>query len=512
MNKLSTISVAAALCAAAWTADAANEYIAFGWEFAGVTPEMLLAQADELDKTPLDGIGVTLTAWTKDKRKVSTRTIMSDPPWPQDVFDRQIPIFRKATAHRSLRACFAKSFCAPRKRIDWTDDEAWGRIAHNMAIVARAARESGFRGLSMDPEDYHKAKQFTRRAEEVPYHELCGIARRRGRELFSRVFAEFPDAVVYGYWLFSMVPHYAHHTGADVAGLVRDAEALWPAFLNGILDALPPGARMVDGDENSYRYSADAGGYRAAAFFNSQMVLPLVAPENREKFRTQVSTGFAMYLDMFISDENAKWYKGPEDGSRAERFRRDMAQADETSGGYVWFWGEKRVWTAWKGRDFGDARMKNVPWKECIPGLEVAIWSVKDPAAAFDRLTAEPACPPATNLVAAGAEYTVTNGWEVAKVGNVRGGEWFAVSLEAEGTSASVNVSYRDAAGKYVKPSAYRFAMKPQAGDVSRRVGKGVFRTPQGTVSVSVVMCANNRPGEKTVFRNLKLYRIVDSW
>ena len=499
---------AAAVCAAAWTAEAARECIAFGWEFAGVSPEMLLAQADELDKTPLDGIGVTLTAWTKDRRKVSTRTIMGDPPWPEDVFDRQIPVFRKATAHRSLRACFAKSFCAPRARIDWTDDAAWGRIAHNMAIVARVARASGFRGLSMDPEDYHKVKQFKRRAEELPYHELCGLVRRRGRELFTRVFAEFPDAVIYSYWLFSMVPHYAHHTGADVAGLVRDAEALWPSFLNGILDVLPPGARMVDGDENSYRYDADTGGYRAAAFFNAHKTLPLVAPENREKFRTQVSTGFAMYLDMFISDENAKWYKGPTDGSRAERFRRDMAQAIETSGGYMWFWGEKRVWTAWKDRKFGDSRQKNLPWKTCIPDLEVAIRSAKDPAAAFDHYKAQLAgCGAVSNLVAEGV-YEVTNGWKIARAEGVTGGEWFAVSLEAEGTSASVNVSYRDSAGKYVKPNAYRFALNPQEESVTRRMGKGVFRAPVGTVSLSVVMCANNRPGEKTVFRNLQLYRI----
>ena len=498
----------AGLCAGALSAWAAKpiECIAFGWEFSGVTPEMLLAQADELDKTPLDGIGVTLTAWTKDHRKVSTRTIMSDPPWPQDVFDRQIPTFRKATAHRSLRACFAKSFGAPRERIDWTDDAAWGRIAHNMGIVARVARASGFRGVSMDPEDYHKAKQFTRKANDLPYHELCALVRRRGRELFSRVFEEFPDAVVYGFWLFSMVPYYAHYTGADVAGLTHDAGALWPSFLNGILDVLPPGARMVDGDENSYRYDADTGGYRSAAFFNSQQVLPLVAPENREKFRTQVSTGFAIYLDMLISDEKAKWYKAPADGSRAERLRRDMAQAVETSGGYVWFWGEKRVWTAWKGRKFGDARMKNQPWKECVPGLDVAIWSAKDPAAAFDWMVADGVPPPA-NLVA-GESWTVTNGWEIAKVDNVRGGEWFGVSLEAEGTSASVNVSYRDAAGKYVKPNAYRFPLKPQAGDMSKRAGKGVFRAPKGTVSLSVVMSANNRPGEKTVFRNLRLYRV----
>ncbi len=499
--------VAVAVCAAV-CADAANEYIAFGWEFAGVTPEMLLAQADELDKTPIDGIGVTLSAWTKDRRKVTTRNIMSDPPWPDDVFDRQIPTFRKATEHRSLRACFAKSFCSPRKRIAWDDDATWAAIAHNMGIVARVARASGFRGVSMDPEDYHKVKQFTRRAGELPYHELCGLVRRRGRDIFSRVFAEFPDAVVYGYWLFSTMPHYARHTGADVEGLVRDAEDLWPAFLNGILDVLPPAARMVDGDENSYRYCADTGGYRAAAFFNTRRVLPLVAPENLGKFRTQVSVGFAMYLDMFISDEKAKWYKGPEDGSRLERFRRDFAQADETSGGYVWFWGEKRVWTAWKDRKFGDSRMKNEPWSECIPGLDVAIRAVKDPAAAFDHFKEALARDGAAVNLVAGGEWTVTNGWEVAKVGGVSGGEWFGVSLEAEGTSASVNVSYRDAAGKYVKPSAYRFALKPADGDPTRRAAKGVFRAPQGTVSLSVVMCANNRPGERTVFRNLQLYRI----
>ena len=59
-----------------------------------------------------------------------------------------------------------------------------------MRTVAWLAREGGFRGLFVDPEDYGHVRQFRRRAREVPFEERSALVRRRAREAFVPVFEE----------------------------------------------------------------------------------------------------------------------------------------------------------------------------------------------------------------------------------------------------------------------------------------------------------------------------------
>ena len=71
--------------------------------------------------------------------------------------------------------------------------------------MAKFAKACGFEGLRIDPEDYHRQRQYQLMdADGMSYEKCADLARRRGCELFSGVFSEFPDAKVLSYFLLTM--------------------------------------------------------------------------------------------------------------------------------------------------------------------------------------------------------------------------------------------------------------------------------------------------------------------
>ena len=97
--------------------------------------------------------------------------------------------------HKSFAYSFLDGYRAPKKRVAWNDDAAWDKIAHNIRILAKFAKDAGFVGLRIDPEDYHRQQQYRLiDSDGMSYEKAAELARSRGRQLFSGVFAVFPDA------------------------------------------------------------------------------------------------------------------------------------------------------------------------------------------------------------------------------------------------------------------------------------------------------------------------------
>ena len=497
--------VLAAVAASVATAAERPKFIAFAWEFSGNTPQSLLRVVDKFDQTPLDGVGV----WLRGSAVVDGartnfhhRRFMHEPTWPREAFTNQIPYFRELTKHRSMRHSFVSSMSAPRVRIPWTADAEWARIAGSMRTVAWVARKGGLKGLVIDPEDYCKVHQFTRQPGDPPYSELCGIVRRRGRELFRPVFEEYPDATLHFFWFMSFVKYYSRRDRADVVRHTAVDEDLWPSFANGVLDVLPPGASINDGDEEGYRHSAAEKGYRDGAYLFHHVYAKLVATENQEKYRRQVRYVPPLYMDMYANREDSSWYKGPTEGSRTETLRRDLVQATDVCDGYVWFWGEKHPWVdrgpKWRKPD---GRISNDTWADVLPGLFRAMEWVKDPVALYDREVAALSARGELVNLAATNSVTVTNGYKTVALAGVKGGEYYGIAFAAKGASAKVNVFFKDANNKYVHPSLNL---------VYPDDGRGVVRVPEGGVRGVIVFEAINGPGGKTVFDDIRVYRLFE--
>ena len=90
-----------AMCANSASAGA-NKFIASGWEFSERSVDQLLAVADAMDGTPIDGCVVYLNARGRDGSEICTRTggIFGDRAWDYADLALLVPKFRSLLAHK----------------------------------------------------------------------------------------------------------------------------------------------------------------------------------------------------------------------------------------------------------------------------------------------------------------------------------------------------------------------------------------------------------------------------
>ena len=538
--KTKIVFVAAAL-AAGWCAGADDcalrrKYIGHGWDLLAVTPEEVLAHADEFDRTGLDGVALMPRVTTSDGRVGPRLVPMDGKVRTRDELKGVIPVFREIVRHRGLRESFLFAMWAPPKRLAWTDDAAWASFAANMGTMAWLAKEGGLRGLLVDPEDYPRARQYRRLTSDPPYDETARLARARGAQVGAAMFREFPDMALLSFWWLSVRPNY--FVSDTPCADVRAQGDLWPAFINGLLDALPPEARFVDGNEHAYRYEAERGEFFKSATFQRARALSLIAPENRAKYRAQVRAGFGLYLDCYINPTNSPWYFGPVDGSRTRHFELNLEQATQAADEYIWIYGEKRGWVSWSKADARRvARFtKEGTWDACIPGLYGVMGRLKDPVGwlteNMDRLLAS------SDRVNRAAEKYGTwqddrmnkgkfavdrtcgdgdseslridgtgNGCYTFQVDGVTTGEVYAVEVSVRGENISVSASWQlNGRWQWGIPSV-NVPIPEGASNVWRRA-RGLVRVPAGADRFVVLLSARLEPGTSAWFDNLRVYRL----
>ena len=361
-----------------------RKFIAHGWDALVVTPENILSNAAKFAAAGTDGVTVALPVRRQaDGSLADYWNLPTDPEWQYETFADQVPVLRQIVAHPGLGESFLLCAFSPmRGRMGFRDDAKWKRFAGNMRVLARLACEGGMRGLFLDNEDYCARRQYVLAADEGGFDEAYDLARQRGREVFAGVFEEFPQAVILPFWLLTQVQSLL--ATVDPVAEMRNTGSLWPAFVNGILDVMPPTAVLVDGNEYAYQYEAAKGDFAASAADQMIGLLPLVVPENRAKYRSQVRVGFGLYLDMYVSDkENSSWYFGPVNGSRLEHFRINATEAARRADEYVWLYGEQVSHIRWEGLARQDLRFDpEVTWEDRLPGFAKACAMAKDPAAA----------------------------------------------------------------------------------------------------------------------------------
>lgn len=353
-----------------------KKYVAFGWEFGNASVSNLLQAADQLDSTSLDGIGIYLRLPRKGRLAQVSRYLLHEPTISWSELEPLLPAFGELAAHRSMQESFIKSFGAPTNRLDWASDADWARVGVNMRMLARLAKRSGLKGLSIDDEDYHKQHQFSRLAGEPPSRELAALVRRRAHEIFAPVFSEYPEMTVFFFRLFTAGKSYAG-SGDPLAASVANGD-LWPSFVNGILDVLPPSAKIVDGHEESYEFDSLQNDYQKGyVSARSRLVNMADGAANRQKYRVQVSYSPAIYLDMYCTPRGAKYYSAPLAGTRFGHLASNLGQITYVSDGYVWFWGERRQWVEWE--KIGLRMRAYGLWQEVFPDLDETLAALKNP-------------------------------------------------------------------------------------------------------------------------------------
>ena len=372
------VAGALAALAAFPTLAGANKFIAAGWEFNENGPDLLLARADVMDETPIDGCVLYVCTKGRNGQKIDSKNVINDTNrWDYADLAPLVPKYRKLLAHKSFRHSFLDAYRAPKKRVAWTDDDAWARIAHNVRTIAKFAKACGFVGLRIDPEEYSRQNQYCRLDEDgMSYDELSVLARKRGRQIFSGVFEEFTDVRILGYFLLTAGDTYmADVDGRSLRDIMRSKGSdLWTPFLDGIFDVIAPAAVLIDGTEQGYSFRAPRMDFFRASNHIHKNLGGLLSPENRAKYRMQMQNSFGVYLDGYsFVKEGAPfgYYMEPIDGSRTRHLGINLKQAVTAADEYIWFWGEKSRWASVNGKP---------TWKDAIPGLHDTLLTIKSPA------------------------------------------------------------------------------------------------------------------------------------
>lgn len=381
--------LAAVLAVCSLTASAGRKlYLGAGWDLGALPPADMVQSLDLLAKTPLDGIRFSLRAKFPDGTNIASNTAMDGRKWPTEIFDSQFADMRKITSLPNMKHCFLAVRATPNKRLAWTDDAAWASFAHNMAVLARAAKMTGVKGLCPDYEDYRHQYQFSLEDCDPDLATTLALARKRGAEIHRAMFAVYPEMTLF-FWHF-LDRHFPHHFSGltDIPQNVRDSRDLFIAYLNGVFDALPPTARIVACEED-YKYSAARRDFYKAIAEEKQFNERLLDPVHRVKHRLQVSLGFSIYLDAYRPDnQKSQWALGPDrHGSFAGHVIEDAEQATRATDEYVWFWGERRTYVPWRDpgiasgiyscRQYSGEKRKT--WDAEFGGLYDALSRFKDP-------------------------------------------------------------------------------------------------------------------------------------
>ena len=528
------IAIALAVAAFSLQAFAAKKYVFVGWDVSDATPAEILAHADKFDKTGCDGVAVALGCVLPSARQDVRKSlhVAELPRWRDENVSGLLPVLRAFGRHRSLRHSFFRIYTAPQKaRLDWTDDGAWGLYADNLAFAAKLAKKVGFDGLVTDFEDYGKKYQSIWREGDPEWEAAKEIARRRGREVFSRVFAEYPEITILTFMLLTSDRAYAY--SADPVAYMEGKRDLWPSFVNGIYDVIPPGAKIVDGNENvGYRARASRNDFYRSACDQLVGVLPLVAPENRAKYRAQTSTSFGLFIDSYLLPTNSPYYMEPVRGRRITHFEDNLRQATKCADEYVWLYGCRgffvdwpadlkdksgNVWRSsgggtWRRKYFERREGRTKPWREMLDGdFDLVLRGVKDPARCVrEEYAKQKAAGTFVDLFAGKAMGVATNGNANAFVRQPKfeTDGWYGLRVKGRGEVVFGNVyfqyngSWRWNLGAF----AFHFAKADAEG---WRDGVALVRIPDGANNIVVVLKAGkDEKVRKVEFRDLEIFRI----
>lgn len=310
-----------------------KKLIEFGWD--RPKPSYVLDHLSAIEKLPFNGITMSIPPINK---------VMSGRRWSKADAAAEfaaLPDIR----WKKLTDNFVLLNLAG--TVDWFNDEDWDIVVSNIKLLAEAARLGNCRGILLDAEPYAVVSPWwykqQAQAADKSFAEYGAQVRRRGRQCMEAIQSELPSPVILCTFLTSILSYNERRSLADAKyGLI-------PKFLDGMLDTANPGTVIVDGNEAAYNYESKAA-FVSARQRIQEDGLTLLSPENRERFKTHVQSGQAVFIDRLFGTQGKNtvaYYLKPEEQLRW--FKANLYYALKNSDEYAWLYSNKPNW--WEQRD-----------------------------------------------------------------------------------------------------------------------------------------------------------------
>ncbi|HKS16961.1 MAG TPA: hypothetical protein VJU16_06590 [Planctomycetota bacterium] len=256
------------------------------------TPSYIRDHREYLDSLPFDGIVAYLR--TPDGALNVSASMLN----PNELSEAQFAEVLAPLAglrFRNLTENFAAVLGG--RPPDFMDD--WTAVIRNFGRLARAARETGLRGIYFDNETYYAPwSDYPKgvRHPGKPLREYQDQARRRGREVMEALTTEYAGITV-------IVLHgpYISEPRAPAALFpqVQSSNELHGPFFVGLCEGAGPRARVVDGGElyqlrgdSEFRESRD---WRKRAFPSNEIDCGYLPAGLRETWSERVGVAFGVY-------------------------------------------------------------------------------------------------------------------------------------------------------------------------------------------------------------------------
>ena len=235
-----------------------------------------------------------------------------------------------------LIACISSAY--QDNNFNWYDDKRWNTILNNWKIYVTLAKESGCKGIIIDPESYGGClfayKEMNKR-RPGSFDTYKAKIRARARQLMRVTNEIYPD-ITLPLYLSNGYTYY--YTDNESKPLEENYYGLLPAFIDGLLEASDKRTKFIDLNEGAY------GGVGREGFlewyhltYNRGLKLSAVP----ELYRTRMSAGFPVWIDCSYYEKSwdtndfSKNYYSPDSLKTALQSALDVT--DE----YVWIYSEK---------------------------------------------------------------------------------------------------------------------------------------------------------------------------
>jgi len=299
-----------------------KKLIECGWD-TPVTSKLAEYLAD-IERAPYDGIRIKAVATDVEGKPAQLSYAFSAAKWERAAFQQTIDDLQACDWQRMTDNFLATG--ANPGGVDWFDDAGWGEIVNHMGIAAWIAKEGGLKGIVFDAESYSEYHQWMYNEQPMrgahSFNEYYAKARERGRQVMEAIVAEYPDITVFMF--FGNIVNSPSAGRVDPRPALAGAQyGLYPAFIDGWLDALPPTVKLVDACESAYRFTSLTDFLTASQFIRAD-AQTFVSPENRAKYRAQVQVGFGIYLDAHANPPGSPWYLDPGEGTPTELLGRNI--------------------------------------------------------------------------------------------------------------------------------------------------------------------------------------------
>ena len=290
----------------------------------------------EMERMPFDGTGIRV-AINRSKPTIGDGTTMNQLGWQvmgQRLFrldefrhaieDLKTPKWR-VFSYNFFPIALSSSVSA--SGLNWFDEDRWAIITNNFGVLASIASKGGVKGIILDPEHYNYnlfSYQRQRQQVERSVEDYIDIARQRGKKVMSKIAESMPNVVIlalFGYTL----PLSELRKGISL----KEADyGLLSAFYDGLLEAMPVGAHLIDGYEFAYGFKDQKQFLKAYSQINREAIVLSTVPN---QYREKVRAGFGLMLD----------YRSRLDYFTPDEFQMALHHALQVSDGYVWVYAER---------------------------------------------------------------------------------------------------------------------------------------------------------------------------